>query len=66
MRTTGILFILLLGSCYTPSQAEADTYRAIAPEYATYVQDDPKLDLLQKQRRLDLIETWRQRVGVAK
>lgn len=49
-----------------PTQAELLTYQTVAPDHARYVEADPTLAPDQKQRRLDLLEAWRVRVGGAK
>lgn len=55
---------LSLTSCTVPpTQAELLTYEAIAPAHAQYVSQDPNLSPDAKQRRLDLLEAWRIRVG---
>lgn len=60
-------FILCAAGCVLPpTQAELLTYQAVAPAHATYVRADPNLDDLAKQRRLDLLEAWRIRVGAPK
>lgn len=73
-RPSPQLMFLFLASCLAPcaacvaptTQAELLTYQAIAPAHAQYVQADPLLAPDQKQRRLDLLEAWRLRVGGAK
>lgn len=60
-----LLTALAMAAC-TSTPAEVATFNAVAPEYAAYVQADPNLQPAQKQARLDLIESWRLRVGVAK
>lgn len=68
-RTTvaAVGLLLLLGACaLPPSQAEMLTYQAIAPDHAIYVQQDLNLPPDAKQRRLDLLEAWRIRVGGGK
>lgn len=62
----GLLALLLASCVLPPTQAEQLTYKAIAPDHARYVNADPALDPMAKQRRLDLLETWRIRVGVPK
>jgi hypothetical protein len=51
----------------TPQYVQADraTYNAIAPAHQAYVTNDSSLDELQKQRRYDLLTTWRKRVEAA-
>lgn len=56
-----LVALLLLCSCVGPSQAEQDTYQAIAPEYLQYVERDPALTEAQKINRRDTVETWRMR-----
>ena len=65
MRAIAVILALLLltGCALPPTQAELATYQAVAPEHRAYVENDQKLDVLQKQRRLDLLESWRIRVG---
>lgn len=60
------LLLLLCASCVGPNQAEQATYKVIAPAHRAYVESDPALSPQQKQRRLDLLESWRQAVGVEK
>ena len=56
------LAALSLSACsITP--AERATFDAIAPAHAVYVASDPSLSPEQVQRRLDLLEAWRVRVG---
>jgi ABC-type oligopeptide transport system substrate-binding subunit len=60
---------ILVGAAATAcsvTEAEVQTYKSIAPEYRAYVQEDATLQPEQKQRRVDLLESWRIRVGVAK
>jgi len=68
LRKSLPLFLLLaFGGCaFQPTQAEKATYEVIAPEHARYVQADTLLAPDQKQRRLDLLEAWRIRVGAGK
>jgi len=58
---TLLLVALLLCSCAGPSQAEQDTYQAVAPEYLQYVERDTTLTEAQRQNRRDTVETWRLR-----
>lgn len=61
------LFLLAVPACaLPPSQAEQATYQAIAPAHRAYVEADATLDPAAKQRRVDLLEAWRIRAGVAK
>jgi hypothetical protein len=60
-----VLGLLCLPSC-TVTPADVSTYQQIGPAHAAYVQADPALTAEQKQRRLDLVESWRIRVGGAK
>lgn len=55
-----------LTSCGAITPADKLTHDEIAPAHAAYVQADPVLTAEQKQRRLDLLESWRVRVGGAK
>lgn len=64
-RITVALLGLLASCVLPPTEAEKLTYEAIAPAHAAYVVHDQALDPLAKQRRLDLLEAWRIRVGVA-
>lgn len=61
MKLTFLAVALLLCSCAGPSQAEQDTYSAVAPEYLQYVERDPNLAEAQKLNRRDTVETWRLR-----
>lgn len=54
--------ILLFAPACTTTPAERATYDAIAPAHAAYVQNDANLTAQEKQRRLDLLESWRLRV----
>ncbi len=63
--SVAIVAVLLPACTLPPTQAEQLTYQAIAPAHAAYVLADPMLDPMAKQRRLDLLEAWRVRVGVA-
>jgi len=59
--------LLLCGGCVSPNtQAELETFNAIAPEYVIYVESDPELTQEQKQLRYDTVETWRRRVEASK
>lgn len=61
------LFLLAVPACVLPpTQAEQATYQAIEPAHRAYVEADTTLDAAAKQRRLDLLESWRIRAGVAK
>lgn len=60
------LILLLLAGCVGPTDAEKATYDAIAPAHRLYVTNDANLTAMQKQARLDLLESWRIRVEVAK
>lgn len=53
--------LLALCSCAGPSQAEQDTYQAVAPEYLQYVERDTTLSEEQRQNRRDTVETWKLR-----
>lgn len=61
-----LLLAFLFSSCVGPNEAERATYQVIGPAHAAYVQADQNLTPAQKQARLDLIESWRLRVGGAK
>lgn len=56
-----LVVLLVLCSCTGPSQAEQDTYQAVAPEYLQYVERDTALSEAQRQSRRDTVETWRLR-----
>lgn len=64
-RTKGALALFLFATACVlpPTQAELATYETVAPEHRAYVEADPRLDVTAKQRRLDLLEAWRIRVG---
>jgi hypothetical protein len=64
MKTTLALFAAFaaLSSCTAPPLAERATFDAIAPDYAAYVQADTLLDMFEKNRRLLLVESWRERL----
>lgn len=61
MRSALLFVVLVLCSCTAPSQAEQDTYQAVAPEYLQYVERDTALTEEQRQSRRDTVETWRMR-----
>jgi hypothetical protein len=61
-----ILLLALAGCVLPPTEAEKKTYERIAPAHARYVLADPELQPDEKQRKLDLLESWRIRVGAAK
>jgi len=61
-----LLLLLVCGGCVAPTEAEKMTYNVIAPAHAAYVAADPSMSALQKQARLDLLETWRIAVGAPK
>jgi hypothetical protein len=42
--------------------ADKATFEAISPEYLEYLQKDAALDDEQKERRKNLVETWRMRI----
>lgn len=58
--------LLLTGCVLPPSDADRLTFEAVAPDHARYVQADPTMPADAKQRRLDLLEAWRLRVGGAR
>ncbi len=60
-----VLGLLCLPSC-TITPADLSTYEQIGPAHVASVQADPTLTAEQKQRRVDLVESWRIRVGGAK
>lgn len=60
------LILLALTSCVGPTDAETATYAAIAPAHKQYVINDANLTPMQKQLRLDLLESWRIRVEAKK
>lgn len=67
LATLPLMGCLLTSSCtIPPTQAELATYQAVAPEYAAYVISDPNMPPDGIQRRLDLVESWRIRVGAQK
>jgi hypothetical protein len=66
LPAVGLLALLACSCTLPPTQAERLTYESIAPAHARYVMGDAALDPLAKQRRLDLLETWRIRVGAPK
>ncbi len=63
MKNLALLALLCLFASCTATPAELATYDAIAPEFAAYVQADPRLDAAAAQRRLDLVTAWGLRVG---
>lgn len=60
------LFLLVTACVGQPDPAEIATYETVAPAHREYVLADPKLDAGARQARLDLLESWRLRVGGAK
>lgn len=63
-RTMGVLLTLTLASCVGgPTPAELATYQAVAPDHRRYVERDFTLTDEQRQTRLDVLESWRIRVG---
>jgi hypothetical protein len=61
------IILLLCGGCVSPNtQAELETFNAIAPEYVIYVEGDTNLTQEQKQLRYDTVETWRRRIEASK
>ncbi len=61
-----LLCAMLLSGCVGPTGAEKATYETIAPEHRAYVEADETLNAGQKQRRFDLLESWRIAVGAEK
>lgn len=57
-----LLFLFAGGCVLPPTEAERKTYEAVAPEYRAYVENDAAMPEDAKQRRFDLIESWRIRV----
>lgn len=60
-----LMFCLACASCAVDEgyrAADGATYRAVAPEYLDYIEDDEALDDEQKQSRRDTVATWRQRI----
>lgn len=46
--------------------ADRATFDAIAPEYRSYIESDPKLDEEQKARRRRTIDSWKLRLDSVK
>lgn len=63
MKNSALVALLCLFASCTATPAELATYDVIAPEFAAYVQADPKLPAAEVQRRLDLVTAWGLRVG---
>ena len=62
-----VVLLFVCGGCVSPNtQAELETFNAIAPEYTLYVEGDATLTAEQKQLRYDTVETWRRRIGESK
>ena len=62
-----IIALFFCGGCVSPNtQAELETFNAIAPEYVLYVDGDATITQEQKQLRYDTVETWRRRVEASK
>lgn len=59
MKRLRLLPVLLLLGCVAPTtDAEVATYKAIAPEYRSYVQADPALSESDKRLRINTLERW--------
>lgn len=60
----GPLLVFAAGCSIAKEYRGADqaTFDAIAPEYRSYIEADPKLDPDQKKRRLRTLETWKLRL----
>lgn len=71
MKAKILILLLAFGasSCGSVSEAyvaaDKATYQAIATEYQAYVLADPKLDPIQRDRRLRTLATWRSRLAAA-
>ena len=52
-------------SCTAQPYVDADalTFKAIAPEYVRYVAADPALDAEKRDRRLATVRTWAERIN---
>lgn len=65
-RPLALLGLLSLGACQGVDPlfvtASRDTYTAVAPEYAHYVDTDPALSAEQKQRRHATIDRWNEAI----
>lgn len=62
-RRFAFLFLVfgMAGCSYVPKEfleAQRKFHRAIAPEYRAYVENDVRLDVDQKARRLTTIKIW--------
>jgi len=57
-----LIALLALASCQA-TPAEVATYEAIGPLLTAYVEADPVLTPLERQRRLDLVTSWGVRVA---
>lgn len=44
--------------------ADSTTYKAIAPEYRRYVENDAALDADEKQRRFNTLDSWELRLRI--
>ena len=62
------LLLLLLTGCMDSSYVEADaaTYRAVAPVYSSYTAQDVALSPEDKARRYRLLRSWRGRIEAAR
>lgn len=61
-----LVVLLLCSSCGLPEAeraAHAAICEAIAPEYESYVGQDPELTEAQRERRLETVRQWRKLVG---
>jgi hypothetical protein len=57
-----VMALAFTGCCTPDTSAEKATFDAIAPAYLRYVQADPLLDDLSKQRRVRLVKSWQIRI----
>ena len=66
MRTFILLSATLCSGCANIEkayiEADAATYRAVAPEYAAYLREDETLDKAGRATRLDTLALWALRI----
>lgn len=58
-----MVLIVAFAGC-TSKRSSASFYRAIAPEYSAYVQQDPSLTQEEKDRRHRTLDAWRATIAV--
>jgi len=68
-RILPILGIMLVVGCSTVNKAyvlsDQAMFKAVAPEFILYVQEDQKLTDAEKELRLDTVDSWKERIETA-